>query len=94
MLTLVYDVLKEDMSDGTKLAIIKEYDKVLSLDLTVKEEKTVDEDLDKEINEKILLRKKAKENKDFALADKIRDELLARGIKLIDTREGTIYELV
>ena len=94
MLTLVYDVLKEDMSDGTKLAIIKEYDKVLSLDLTVKEEKTVDEDLDKEINEKILLRKKAKKNKDFALADKIRDELLARGIKLIDTREGTIYELV
>ena len=94
MLTLVYDVLKEDMSDGTKLAIIKEYDKVLSLDLTVKEEKTVDEDLDKEINEKILLRKKAKENKDFALADKIRDELLARGIKLIDTREGSIYELV
>ena len=94
MLTLVYDVLKEDMSDGTKLAIIKEYDKVLSLDLTVKEEKTVDEDLDKEINEKILLRKKAKKNKDFALADKIRDELLARGINLIDTREGTIYELV
>lgn len=94
MLTLVYDVLKEDMSDGTKLAIIKEYDKVLSLDLTVKEEKTVDEDLDKEINEKILLRKEAKKNKDFALADKIRDELLARGIKLIDTREGTTYELV
>ena len=94
MLTLVYDVLKEDMSDGTKLAIIKEYDKVLSLDLTVKEEKSVDEDLDKEINEKILLRKEAKKNKDFALADKIRDELLARGIKLIDTREGTTYELV
>ena len=94
MLTLVYDVLKEDMSDGTKLAIIKEYDKVLSLDLTVKEEKTVDEDLDKEINEKILLRKEAKKNKDFALADKIREELLARGIKLIDTREGTTYELV
>ncbi len=94
MLTLVYDVLKEDMSDGTKLAIIKEYDKVLSLDLTVKEEKKVDEDLDKEINEKILLRKEAKKNKDFALADKIRDELLARGIKLIDTREGTTYELV
>ena len=94
MLTLVYDVLKEDMSDGTKLAIIKEYDKVLSLDLTAKEEKTVDEDLDKEINEKILLRKEAKKNKDFALADKIRDELLARGIKLIDTREGTTYELV
>ena len=34
------------------------------------------------------------QNKDFATADSIRDELLAKGIKLIDTREGTTYELI
>ena len=39
-------------------------------------------------------RKEAKKNKDFAKADSIRDELLAKGIKLIDTREGTTYELI
>ena len=39
-------------------------------------------------------RKEAKKNKDFAKADQIRDDLLARGIKLIDTREGTTYEIV
>ena len=94
MVTLVYDVLKDDISDGTKLAIIEKFDEVLSLDLTVAEEKEVDEDLQKEVLAKIEERKEAKKNKDFAKADAIRDELLARGIKLIDTREGTTYELL
>ena len=94
MITLVYDVLKDDISDGTKYAIIAEFDKVLSLDLTIMEEKEVDKDLEKLVLEKIEERKEAKKNKDFALADKIRDELLEKGIKLIDTREGTSYELI
>ena len=46
MVTLVYDVLKDDISDGTKLAIIEKFDEVLSLDLTVVEEKDVDADLE------------------------------------------------
>ena len=94
MVTLVYDVLKDDISDGTKLAIIEKFDEVLSLDLTVIETKEVDADLEKEVLAKIEERKDAKKNKDFAKADEIRDELLARGIKLIDTREGTTYEIL
>ena len=34
-------------------------------------------------------RAQAKKDKDFALADQIRDELLEKGIVLEDTREGT-----
>ena len=95
MVTLVYDVLKDDqLSDGTKLAIIEKFDEVLGLDLTVIEEKNVDADLEKEILAKIEERKEAKKNKDFAKADSIRDELLSKGIKLVDTREGTTYELI
>ena len=95
MITLTYDVLKDDaLSDGTKFAIIEEFDKVLSLDLTVNEEKEVDADLEAEILAKIEERKEAKKNKNFQLADQIRDDLLAKGVKLIDTREGTTYELV
>ena len=95
MVTLVYDVLKDDtLTDGTKFAIIEKFDEVLSLDLTVVEEKEVDADLEKEVLAKIEERKEAKKNKDFAKADAIRDELLARGIKLIDTREGTTYEIL
>ena len=94
MVTLVYTVLKDDISDGTKYAIIEEFDKVLSLDLTVQEENEIDKDLEEKILKKIEERKEAKKNKDFATADKIRDELLSEGIKLIDTREGTTYELI
>ena len=35
----------------------------------------------------------AKQNKDYALADQIREELLSLNIVLKDTREGTIYEV-
>ena len=44
--------------------------------------------LDAEIEDLIEQRTAAKKNKDFALADKIRDDLLARGIVLKDTRQG------
>ena len=40
---------------------------------------------------KIEERKEAKKAKDFAKADAIRDELLAKGIVLKDTREGVIW---
>ena len=39
-------------------------------------------------------RKEAKKNKDFALADQIRNELLAKGIELVDTREGATYRII
>ncbi len=95
MVTLVYDVLKDDgLTDGTKRSIIEKFDEVLSLNLTVVEEKEIDTDLEKEILAKIEERKAAKKNKDFATADSIRDELLAKGVKLIDTREGTTYEIL
>ncbi len=39
----------------------------------------------------INLRKEARVNKDFALSDKIRDELAEAGIQLNDSREGTTF---
>ncbi|MDD5888252.1 MAG: cysteine--tRNA ligase [bacterium] len=95
MLTVLYDLLKdEDVNGTTKLNLIAEFDKVLSLDLLKEEKKEVSSDLEKEILSKIEERKEAKKNKDFVKADAIRDELLAKGVRLIDTREGTSYELV
>lgn len=94
MLTTLYDVLKDNsLNDVSKRFLIKEFDKVLGLDLftEIKKEGTVGEDF---ILKKISERAKAKENKDYALADSIRDELLSLGIKLIDTKDGTDYELI
>lgn len=94
MMTLVYDVLKdEELSDFSKLYLMDDFDKVLGLNL-IEEEAEVDEDLEKEILEKIEERNQAKKDKDYAKADQIRNELLEKGIKLIDSREGTTYEIM
>ena len=95
MITVLYDLLKDnDVNGATKISLIEEFDKVLSLDLLKEDIKTVSLDLEKEVLAKIEERKNAKKEKDFAKADAIRDELLSKGIKLIDTREGTTYELI
>ena len=91
---LVYDVLKdEDLPDFSKLYLMDNFDKVLGLNL-IEEEAEIDEELEKEIQAKIEERNQAKKEKDYAKADQIRNELLEKGIKLIDSREGTTYELV
>ena len=92
-LTAVYDVLKADTNDATKLYVIEKFDEVLGLDLTKAETESKD-DLDSEIEELIAKRQEARANKDWATADKIRDDLLARNIKLIDTPNGVTWEKV
>ena len=90
-ITLIYDLLKDDsINNSTKLELIKSWDTVLSLDL-IKKESSESKD-DSYILEMIEKRNEAKKNKDFALADSIRDELLQNGIMLVDTREGTTYK--
>ncbi len=99
-ITVVYDVVKADINGKTKLALLNAFDKVLSLNLTTAGEKlleagtSVDSDLENFIQEKIAERAEAKKAKDFARADAIRDELLARGVAIKDTREGVVWELV
>ncbi len=90
-LTVLYDVLKSNINNNTKLELIKSFDKVLSLDL-MKEEKH-DEELIAYIEDMISKRKVAKKEGNYELADSIRNELLEKGIILKDTREGTVYEI-
>lgn len=97
-ITVIYDVLRSDINDVTKLELIKSFDEVLSLDLLKDhgndKESSVDSELKEYILEKIEERKAAKKEKDFAKADAIRDELAAKGIQIKDTREGTVWEIV
>ncbi|MBN1754598.1 cysteine--tRNA ligase [bacterium] len=68
------------------LDLIGEMDTVLGV-LPSKEET-----LSQEVLTRIKLREEARQSKDWALADQIRDELLEMGIVLEDTREGTIWK--
>ena len=91
-ITILYDLLKDNEVNGnTKLKLISDFDKVWSLDL-IKEEKG-DSELIKYIEEKIEERNNAKKDKNYALADQIRNELLEKGVELMDTREGTKYNI-
>ena len=95
-ITVVYDVLKADMNDASKRALLEEFDSVLSLDLTkeAQEGVQVDEELKAFVEEKIAQRKAAKKEKDFETADAIRQELLDKGIEIKDTREGTVWNVI
>ena len=90
-ITVLYDVLKSDLNGASKIYLIEDFDKVLSLNLL--KEQQIDSDLEKYIENMIAKRKEAKANKDFKLADEIREELLSKNVVLKDTKEGTLYEI-
>ncbi len=91
-LSLLYELLKDDsVNNHTKLELINKFDEVLALDLTKPFAK---KDIDEEyVEQMIAKRSEAKKNKDYALADQIREELSNQGIILKDTPNGTIYEV-
>ena len=94
MITCLYDVLKDnDLNDASKRYLISEFDKVLGLDLFKEIQNSSDVSISY-IESKIEERNVAKSNKDYALADKIRDELKENGVLLVDTKEGTKYEFL
>lgn len=91
-LSVLYEVLKDNQLSGmSKLTLIEDFDQVLSLDLIQEKKSVSNEDF---ILEQIKRRAEAKKSRDFILADKIRDDLLQQGIRLIDGREGTTYEII
>lgn len=103
-ITALYDVLKSNLSDAAKRALIESFDRVLGLDLldraaNWKERESAGvavltgEDA-AAIDALVAQRTAAKAAKNWAEADRIRDELRARGIELIDTKEGTYYKIL
>lgn len=93
-LTVLYNCIKNnDLSDNEKLLLIKEFDKVLSLSLLEESVQEINEELKLKIEQMIEERNNAKKEKNYDLADKIRNDLSEMGIIIKDTREGTIYEV-
>ena len=92
--TALYDVLKAKVADGTKRALIGEFDQVLSLGLleaAAKQPEEEPQEGDAEIDALVAARTAAKKAKNFAEADRIRDQLKDMGIVLVDTKEGTTW---
>ncbi|WP_297636350.1 cysteine--tRNA ligase [uncultured Clostridium sp.] len=99
-ITAIFDLIKDinthinvdsskELVEGA-LALIRE----LGAPLGMLQKSTKDADLAAEIEGFIEQRQQAKKDRDFALADKIRDELKARGIVLEDTPQGVRWKKV
>ena len=101
-ITALYDVLKAKTNDATKLAALDDFDRVLSLNLLEaaakarEEQKKAEaaEERDPVIDGMIAERTAAKKAKNFQEADRIRDELKAMGVEIIDTPQGTKWKRV
>ncbi len=96
-ISAVFELVKyinQNVDDNTAKNVLKLFIDNLSMLCDIlgiilkKEEKLLDADIEKMIEE----RQQARKNKDFATADRIRDELLSKGIVLEDTREGVKYK--
>ncbi len=96
--TAVYDVLKAKCNDATKRAALADFDYVLGLNMLEAAKKVRDaqpkDEVDPEIDALVAARTAAKKEKNWAEADRIRDELKARGIEIIDTPQGARWKRV
>ena len=105
--TALYDALKAQTNGATKLAALADFDTVLGLDLIQKAEAVrkaapvaaaggfmIQGEGDPEIDALVRQRAEAKKAKDFATADRIRDELKAKGIEITDTKDGAVWKRV
>lgn len=92
-ITALYDVLKANINAKTKLALIDEFDKVLSLSLIETAKKldsaSENEEIPQEVMNIVNERTQARKNKDFALADELRNKIADMGYVLEETRQGT-----
>ncbi len=80
-------------NDSSKAFVLSLRDKIVSLSSILGIEAQHEEELlEEEIEKLIEDRQQARKNRDFALADQIRNELLEKGIVLEDTREGVRWK--
>lgn len=92
-LSVVWDVVKNPNKSKKLAELLLDFDKVLGVDIQKSEDKK-ELELPQEIKDLIEQRKQARENKDWTLSDKIRDELKEKGYIVKDTKEGMKIEKI
>lgn len=91
-MSVIWDVVKNPHKSKQLADLLLDFDRVLGVDIQkVSDNKNLE--LPDEINELLEQRKQARENKDWSLSDKIRDELKEKGYIVKDTKEGMTIEV-
>ena len=89
-MSVVWDIIKNPIKSKKLADVILNFDEVLGFDL--KNYEPVVEELPNEVKLLIAQRNSARANKNWAESDRLRDELIAMGYKVKDSKEGTIVE--
>ncbi len=94
---IVWEVVRNEVKSKQFADLLLEFDKILGLDLKNAKsylENQKKTELPKEILDLVEQRKKARENKDWAESDRIREELKEKGYVVKDTKEGMTIESI
>lgn len=89
-MSVVWEVVKNPKKSKAYQELLLDFDRVLGFDLEhyVKEEKTLPDEVQKLVTERNL----ARENKNWAESDRLRDILIGMGYTVKDSKEGTLVE--
>jgi cysteinyl-tRNA synthetase len=87
-LAVMWDIVRNDLlSPKTRLELLYDFDKVLGLGLKDVKEKSGDK-IPEEIMSLVNQRNEAKKNKDFKLADELRNKVKEMGYVIVDKKDG------
>ena len=89
-MSVVWEVAKVAKKSKKLADLLKEFDKVLGINIDYIQKEEVPE----EIKELLEIRQKARENKDWAESDKIRDLIKEKGYIVKDSKEGQTIEKI
>ena len=96
LITELNNIVKEYNSSNSEKENIKSRLNLISSVLGILEDETfneISEEFKNKINDMVLKRSEAKNNKDFKTADAIRDQLLELGVEINDSSDGTEWKL-
>ena len=96
LITELNNIVKEYNSSDSEKVNIKSRLNLISSVLGILEDETfneISEEFKNKINDMVLKRSEAKNNKDFKTADAIRDQLIELGVEINDSSDGTEWKL-
>lgn len=93
-ISIVWELAKYSVKSNKIYELIMKFDSILSLDLNKVKKDNKNVEIPNEILELLEQRKKARESKDYALSDTLRDKIKEKGYIVKDTKEGQEIEKV
>lgn len=95
-LSVVWEVAKKQEKSKDYAKLLLDFDRVLSLNIDKSEQcySRSDEEIPDEVNEMLIKRQEARDNKEFPMSDELRDKIEELGYKVIDSKEGQKLEKI